>query len=110
MSDDTAFASATYDVEDPFEANELFQRNGWTDGLPIVPPTESAVITSSTPRSFTAESGATSVRPRLPGARTKIVSIARCARPRICSSSPPAVPQEVSARSCRRGMERNPLQ
>src|SRR5215210_4989685 len=43
MSDDTTFASATYDVEDPFEANELFQRNGWTDGLPIVPPTESAV-------------------------------------------------------------------
>jgi hypothetical protein len=45
MSDDTTLASATYDVEDPFEANELFQRNGWTDGLPIVPPTESAVRT-----------------------------------------------------------------
>ena len=43
MNDDEALASATYDVEDAFAANELFQRNGWTDGLPIVPPTESLV-------------------------------------------------------------------
>jgi hypothetical protein len=43
MSADDVFASATYDVEDAFAANELFQRNGWTDGLPIVPPTESLV-------------------------------------------------------------------
>src|SRR5262249_12928821 len=35
--------SATYDVADAYEANELFQRNGWTDGLPIVPPTEDLV-------------------------------------------------------------------
>src|ERR1051325_9874512 len=35
--------SRAYDVVDAIEANELFQRNGWTDGLPIVPPTESAV-------------------------------------------------------------------
>jgi hypothetical protein len=32
-----------HEVADAFEANELFQRNGWTDGLPIVPPTEAAV-------------------------------------------------------------------
>ena len=30
-------------VEDAFEANELYQRNGWTDGLPIVPPTPERV-------------------------------------------------------------------
>ena len=35
--------SRTYDVADAAEANELFQRNGWTDGLPIVPPTEASV-------------------------------------------------------------------
>src|SRR4029453_11343093 len=35
--------SATYDVADLHEATELFQRNGWTDGLPIVPPTEDLV-------------------------------------------------------------------
>jgi hypothetical protein len=35
--------SAAYDVADLYEANELFQRNGWTDGLPIVPPTEDLV-------------------------------------------------------------------
>lgn len=35
--------SAAHDVADPYEANELFQRNGWTDGLPIVPPTEELV-------------------------------------------------------------------
>src|SRR2546428_13865966 len=33
-------ASKTYEVDDAFAANELYQDNGWTDGLPIVPPTE----------------------------------------------------------------------
>jgi len=36
--------SAAHETADAFEANELFQRNGWTDGLPIVPPTEAAVL------------------------------------------------------------------
>jgi hypothetical protein len=31
-------------VADAFEANELFQQRGWTDGLPIVPPTEERVL------------------------------------------------------------------
>ncbi len=35
--------SNVLEVEDVFDANELFQRNGWTDGLPIVPPTEDRV-------------------------------------------------------------------
>src|SRR5436190_20426066 len=35
--------SRAYDVADAAAANELFQQNGWTDGLPIVPPTEDAV-------------------------------------------------------------------
>jgi len=38
-------ASAVHEVADALAANELFQRNGWTDGLPIVPPTEDAVRT-----------------------------------------------------------------
>src|SRR5437868_15032432 len=33
----------TFDVAGAFEANELFGRNGWTDGLPIVPPTPELV-------------------------------------------------------------------
>jgi hypothetical protein len=33
----------TYEVDDEFAANELFQREGWTDGLPIVPPTPERV-------------------------------------------------------------------
>jgi hypothetical protein len=37
------FASAAYDVPDAFAANELYQDNGWTDGLPIVPPTDTLV-------------------------------------------------------------------
>src|SRR3982074_3097104 len=45
MTNESTLASTSYDVADAFEANELFQRNGWTDGLPIVPPTESAVRT-----------------------------------------------------------------
>ncbi len=36
--------SESYEVTDAFEANELYQRNGWTDGLPIVPPTEAGVL------------------------------------------------------------------
>jgi hypothetical protein len=36
-------ASAAYEVEDGFAANELYQDRGWTDGLPIVPPTEALV-------------------------------------------------------------------
>ena len=36
--------SAVHEVRDAFEANELFQRNGWTDGLPIVAPTEAGVV------------------------------------------------------------------
>ncbi len=35
--------SEVFEVTDAVEANELYQRNGWTDGLPIVPPTEDAV-------------------------------------------------------------------
>jgi hypothetical protein len=37
------FSSEIHEVADAAEANELYQRNGWTDGLPIVPPTEAAV-------------------------------------------------------------------
>jgi hypothetical protein len=43
MNDPSNFASAVLEVDDAFEANELFQRNGWTDGLPIVPPTKEGV-------------------------------------------------------------------
>ena len=43
MSSTPGFASAVLEVDDAVEANELFQRNGWTDGLPVIPPTEDAV-------------------------------------------------------------------
>ena len=39
MTTEAILASAVHEVADAFEANEFFQRNGWTDGLPIVPPT-----------------------------------------------------------------------
>lgn len=35
--------AATFEVDDALAANELFWRNGWTDGLPIVPPTPDLV-------------------------------------------------------------------
>ena len=41
---ETILSSVVLEIEDAFEVNEVYQRNGWTDGLPIVPPTESAVI------------------------------------------------------------------
>jgi hypothetical protein len=37
------FRSAEYEALDDAEANEIFQRNGWTDGLPIVAPTRPRV-------------------------------------------------------------------
>src|SRR5688500_4674643 len=36
--------SKRYDLADAFDVNELYQQKGWTDGLPIVPPTEDRVV------------------------------------------------------------------
>lgn len=41
--DDQPLRSHAYEVADALEANELFQDRGWTDGLPVVPPTEPLV-------------------------------------------------------------------
>ena len=35
--------SATYEITDLDEAIELYYRKGWTDGLPVVPPTPERV-------------------------------------------------------------------
>lgn len=35
--------SHTYELTDAFAVNEHYQQSGWTDGLPIVPPTEDRV-------------------------------------------------------------------
>ena len=35
--------SKSYDVADVLAAQELYHSNGWTDGLPVVPPTADAV-------------------------------------------------------------------
>jgi hypothetical protein len=35
--------STAYDLADAFDVNEFNQQKGWTDGLPIVPPTEERV-------------------------------------------------------------------
>src|SRR5215510_5061901 len=43
MLNKLALTSKVYDVEDFAAAQELFHSNGWTDGLPVVPPTEEAV-------------------------------------------------------------------
>jgi hypothetical protein len=38
-----ALLAKTYEVEDFAAAQELYHSKGWTDGLPVVPPTEAAV-------------------------------------------------------------------
>jgi hypothetical protein len=43
VASESPLRSRTHEVADADAANELFQRNGWTDGLPIVPPTEERV-------------------------------------------------------------------
>ena len=37
-------ASRTYEADSIASVQELYHSNGWTDGLPIVPPTEDAVL------------------------------------------------------------------
>ena len=39
----TLFLSEIIEVDDAQACNDLYQNNGWTDGLPIIAPTESAV-------------------------------------------------------------------
>ncbi|HEX6265334.1 MAG TPA: hypothetical protein VFZ81_00385, partial [Burkholderiales bacterium] len=38
-----ALASRRYKLEDPAGVQEFFHSRGWTDGLPVVPPTAEAV-------------------------------------------------------------------
>jgi hypothetical protein len=38
-----ALTSKAYDVEDFAAAQEFFHSKGWTDGLPVVPPTQAAI-------------------------------------------------------------------
>jgi len=38
-----ALRSAAYDLADALEVHEFYQQQGWTDGLPIVPPTAERV-------------------------------------------------------------------
>jgi hypothetical protein len=40
----SALRSTTYEMADALEVNESYQQRGWTDGLPIVPPTEARVL------------------------------------------------------------------
>ncbi len=42
-ADKPPLRSNTYRVADALEANEFFFERGWTDGLPVIPPTEAAV-------------------------------------------------------------------
>ena len=39
----TQLQSPSYDLADVFAVNERYHQRGWTDGLPILPPTEEAV-------------------------------------------------------------------
>ena len=43
LSNRITLTSKTYEVGDFAAAQEFYHSNGWTDGLPVVPPTESAV-------------------------------------------------------------------
>ncbi|MBI4506890.1 MAG: thioredoxin, partial [Chloroflexi bacterium] len=37
-------SSTSYEVDDALAAIELYMEQGWTDGLPVVPPTEDRVL------------------------------------------------------------------
>ena len=38
-----ALQAATIETKDTLDAIELFYRKGWTDGLPIIPPTQDRI-------------------------------------------------------------------
>lgn len=40
---DTALTSRRIELDDPAEVMEFFYRQGWTDGLPVMPPTPKRV-------------------------------------------------------------------
>ncbi|MGE3535983.1 MAG: hypothetical protein AB7N91_00955 [Candidatus Tectimicrobiota bacterium] len=40
---DLALRSTAYDLADALDVNEVYQQRGWTDGLPIIPPTEERI-------------------------------------------------------------------
>ena len=44
-------ARVEFEVEDALAAIDLFWRNGWTDGLPIIPPTPDLVSQMLLPHS-----------------------------------------------------------
>jgi hypothetical protein len=47
MSAHGAFKTEQIDVPDSVrDINDLFYKNGWSDGLPIIPPTEELVFAS----------------------------------------------------------------
>jgi hypothetical protein len=39
-----ALRSTTYELAEALEVNEFYQQRGWTDGLPIVPPTAEGIL------------------------------------------------------------------
>lgn len=39
-----ALRSTTHELADALEVNEFYQQRGWTDGLPVVPPTGESVL------------------------------------------------------------------
>ncbi|MBI4562692.1 MAG: hypothetical protein HY724_11670, partial [Candidatus Rokubacteria bacterium] len=43
MTTRSELRSRRYQVEDPLQAMELYFEKGWTDGLPVVPPTEERI-------------------------------------------------------------------
>jgi hypothetical protein len=43
LANKPALTSRAYEVSDFAAAQELYHSNGWTDGLPVVPPTQAAV-------------------------------------------------------------------
>jgi len=57
------------------EVNRLFYRNGWTDGLPIVPPTEKAVLEMMTGTDLPPNHVVAKVIPRLGKATVEKIAV-----------------------------------
>jgi len=71
-----AYPAATVSVTDTIEdINDLFYRNAWTDGLPVIPPTEERVEKMLSGTSLKADQLIGCIPPRMGAATIQVIAI-----------------------------------
>ena len=70
------YPASMVDVADTIEdVNDLFYRNGWTDGLPIIPPTEERVAKMLSGTSLKPDQIIALIPPRMGAATVQVIAV-----------------------------------